>query len=106
MKNIKEILDAEGAAVEEAEERGEQYRVLDDVVMTRGHGRSRVLQIRVNDDEYAALETLAAQRRIPPSTAARSILLAAMGPQLKYEEALDQIEKSVNVLRGHQLIRA
>jgi len=104
MKDIKVLLDAEGAAVEEAEKRGEQYRSLDDVVITRGHGRTRILQIRINDDEYAALEALANQRHIPTSTAARSMLLAAMAPQPKIDEALDQIEKGVSVLRGHQLI--
>ena len=40
-----------------------------------GHARSKVLQVRLNPEEYAALETLAEQRKLPVSTVARAQIL-------------------------------
>lgn len=41
----------------------------------RGTARSKVLQVRLNDDELTALERIAAQRGLPVSTIARESLL-------------------------------
>lgn len=38
--------------------------------------RSKVLQVRLSDDEFAAVEAIAAQRGLPASTVAREELLA------------------------------
>jgi len=38
--------------------------------------RSRVLQVRLNPDEFEAIERIAADRGLPPSTVARERLLA------------------------------
>lgn len=43
--------------------------------ITRGHARSRVLQVRLNDDELDRIIELAEQRDLPASTFARSLLL-------------------------------
>ncbi|MGO9926137.1 MAG: hypothetical protein ACLPLP_08355 [Mycobacterium sp.] len=45
------------------------------VKVTRGNARSKVLQVRLNPDEYAAIERIAKGRRLPPSTVAREALL-------------------------------
>ncbi|NLE82190.1 MAG: ribbon-helix-helix protein, CopG family [Rhodococcus sp.] len=46
--------------------------------VTRGHGRSKTLQVRLNDDEYATLEDLAERRGLPLSTMVRALLLTAV----------------------------
>ena len=43
--------------------------------LTRGHNRARTLQIRLNDDELAALARVAEERGVPASTLARDLLL-------------------------------
>ncbi|AXH67088.1 hypothetical protein SEA_THYATIRA_90 [Mycobacterium phage Thyatira] len=53
---------------------------LTDVKITRGGPRTRVLQVRLNDDEMQAVEDLAASRDLPASTVAREILLSALRP--------------------------
>ena len=45
--------------------------------VTRGHGRSKTLQVRLNDDEFAALARVAEERGVPASTLARNMLLRA-----------------------------
>jgi len=47
--------------------------------ITRGHSRAKTLQVRLNDDELAALAALAAARGIPVSTLARDLLLGQLG---------------------------
>ncbi|AXQ63260.1 DNA binding protein [Mycobacterium phage Collard] len=54
---------------------------LTDVKVTRGGPRTRVLQIRLNDDELAELERRAGDRDLPASTVAREILLRALFPR-------------------------
>ncbi|AIM50424.1 hypothetical protein PBI_OMNICRON_91 [Mycobacterium phage Omnicron] len=54
---------------------------LTDVKVTRGGPRTRVLQIRLNDDELAELERQATARDLPASTVAREILLRALFPR-------------------------
>ncbi|ASR85875.1 antitoxin [Mycobacterium phage Paola] len=54
---------------------------LTDVKITRGGPRTRVLQIRLNDDELAELERQADDRDLPASTVAREILLRALFPR-------------------------
>lgn len=62
-ENIAAILAAEGDAAERAELRGEPVRT--DSAVSRGHARTRVLQVRLNDEELAALEARAEQAGIP-----------------------------------------
>lgn len=49
-----------------------------DTRVTRGHSRTRTLQVRLNDEEYALLSRAAQQRHLPESTLARSLLLDAL----------------------------
>ncbi len=46
--------------------------------VTRGHRRSRTLQVRLNDEELAALVHVAEARGIPVSTLARDVLLTQL----------------------------
>lgn len=46
--------------------------------ITHGHRRAKTLQIRLNDDELAALTSLAQGRGIPVSTLARDLLLGQL----------------------------
>lgn len=49
--------------------------------VSRGHARSKTLQVRLNDEELATLTTLAERRGVPVSTLARDILLGHLaGP--------------------------
>ena len=43
--------------------------------VTRGHNRVRTLQVRLNDNEFAALTTVAERLGVPASTLARDLLL-------------------------------
>lgn len=49
--------------------------VRSDVRVTRGHGRTRVLQVRLNADELAEMQARADQQGLPVSTVARTMLL-------------------------------
>lgn len=52
--------------------------VVNEVRMTRGHSRVPVLQVWLNDDEFARLSDVAKMRHLPASTLARSVLLTAL----------------------------
>ena len=74
MSELKDLIDARGAAAEvvEAEEDSPKRT---DVRVTRGHDRARTLQIRLNEDELAELMALAEDRGLPVSTVACQLLL-------------------------------
>ncbi|AVR77049.1 hypothetical protein SEA_LESTON_87 [Mycobacterium phage Leston] len=73
------INDAATMAEVDAEIMGDEVD-LTDVEVTRGGPRTRVLQVRLNNDEMQAVEALAAARDLPASTVAREILLSALQP--------------------------
>jgi len=65
-KRIEELLTAEAEAAEEAEATTEiDGPLLDHVKVTRGHPRSRNLQVRFRDDEFAELSAYAEHRGLP-----------------------------------------
>src|SRR4051812_40117111 len=51
-----------------------------DSKITRGHGRSKTLQIRLNEEELRQLEQLAGSRGLPTSTVAREAILRLIRP--------------------------
>ena len=61
--------------------------------VTRGHARTRTLQVRLNDDEYEALSRAAKAQHLPESTFARSALLEALNA------------KRTRVLMGQAIVR-
>jgi hypothetical protein len=46
-----------------------------DAKVTRGHSRTRTLQVRLNEAEYTAIEAAAEAANLPPSTLVRSLIL-------------------------------
>ena len=68
------------AAEADAIDKNPDAPITDRSTVTRGHGRSRVLQIRLNDAELAELERLAKERNLPPSTVAREAVLRLTNP--------------------------
>lgn len=76
MSDTKALLDAEGAA----SETGKDAPLRPGTTLTRGHGRTKTLQVRLNDDEYAALSALAVTRNVPVSTLVRSLILPVITP--------------------------
>ncbi|WP_231987375.1 hypothetical protein [Mycobacterium sp. 852014-50255_SCH5639931] len=67
------------AEIGDEAEAGEQDQTVkpipEHVKVTRGNARSKVLQVRLNPDEYAAIERIAEARGLPASTVAREALL-------------------------------
>jgi uncharacterized protein YbaP (TraB family) len=54
--------------------------ITDARTVTRGHGRSKTLQIRLNPEELEELERVAASRGLPTSTVAREAILRLVRP--------------------------
>lgn len=63
------------AAEAKASEQNKDAELKPGTKITRGHGRSKTLQMRLNDDEFAALARVAEERGVPASTLARDLLL-------------------------------
>jgi uncharacterized protein YbaP (TraB family) len=67
--------------------------------ITRGHSRARTLQIRLNEDELAALNALAQARGIPPSTLARDLLLGQLtGADISTHALIARIRAELDAL--------
>lgn len=67
------------AAEAEASEQNKDAPIRPGTKVTRGHGRSRTLQVRLNEEELQALTALAERRGVPASTLARDLLLSHLG---------------------------
>lgn len=77
MSKVSDLIAAEVAAAEAASDRlGEPLP--DHVRVTRGHDRSRVLQVRLSEEEYAALAERAGEQHVPASTFARAVILRGL----------------------------
>jgi len=102
MAKVKDLLDAEGAAVEAAEV-DQESALRTDVKVTRGHDRAKTLQIRLNEDELRELVALAADRGLPVSTVARQLLLQSLAPADDLKSALDRLERDISAVRRKAL---
>lgn len=78
-KSIKQILDEEAAAAEAGKD-DLDVEIPPYVKTSRGGPRTRVLQVRLNDDELAALEAMADKRSLPASTVVREMILNVLHP--------------------------
>lgn len=74
LMSINDLIAAEAAASEQSPDPPTKAGS----TITRGHSRAKTLQIRLNDDELAALSSLAEGRGIPVSTLARDLLLGEL----------------------------
>jgi hypothetical protein len=98
--NIRELIDQEAAAAEDAELMEDDHAPLPEGTrVTRGHNRSKTLQIRLNGDEYGALELLAKNRDLPVSTVARALILNALALGDDAQAAFTRVEHDIANLR-------
>ncbi|SDS32057.1 DUF6290 family protein [Actinopolymorpha singaporensis] len=68
--------------------------------VTRGHDRARVLQVRLNEDELAAVTTIAEDSNLPVSTLVRSwILERIQEPESGPTATMDRIARDLDRLR-------
>ncbi len=74
MMSVKKLIEREVAAAENASD-DPNAPLPSHIRVTRGHDRTRVLQIRLSDDEYQAVLDQADSEHVPASTFARDILL-------------------------------
>lgn len=68
--------------------------------VTRGHDRARVLQVRLNEDELAAVTNIAEESNLPVSTLVRSwILDRIQEPESGPTATVDRIARDLDQLR-------
>src|SRR6202020_2792127 len=63
----------------------------DSARISRGNGRSKVLQVRLNPEELAELERVAAQRGLPTSTVAREAITRLIRPEVARNAAANRL---------------
>jgi len=112
-ENIAELLAQEATAAEAAEAHSDPSEPLPaGTKVTRGHDRSRVVNVRVNADEYDRLASYAEARSLPVSTAVRALLLASLDVEhfptvddaaADLREALDRLSRDVDDVRRRAL---
>ena len=79
MSKVKDLIQEEIEASEAAEFNSDPNAPLPEgTKVTRGHGRSKVLQVRLNEDELELLEKHAREQMIPVSTMARAMLIKSL----------------------------
>ena len=97
---IRDLVDSEATEAEDAERTSTRPTELPvGVVVTRGHNRSRTLQVRLNEDELEQLQMIAKDRDLPVSTVARAIILSALAPSNDAGAALSRMEADLAALR-------
>jgi hypothetical protein len=83
------------AAISEDEvaaiEAGREYPLSESAKISRGNGRSKVLQVRLNPEELAELERVAAQRGLPISTVAREAIIRLIRPEVARTAAANRL---------------
>lgn len=75
-EDIAALLEEEAASIDADRD----APITDVTTVTRGHGRSKTLQIRLNPEELEELERIAASRGLPTSTVAREAILRLIRP--------------------------
>lgn len=101
---IEDLIAAEMKAVEEAEATSDPDAPLPaQVKVTRGHPRTRNLQVRFRDEEFEELAAYAEQRGLPVSTLVRTLVLQAIAPADDLRSALDKLETDLAALRRKAL---
>ena len=94
---------AEAAAIEAAERAGDgAHPELPPHVRVSqpGRARSKVLQVRLNPEELAALETIAERRALPVSTVARAALLRLVAEEADPADRLTQLIEAADRIRS------
>jgi hypothetical protein len=114
-KTLQELIEEDIAAIEAAEADQTDAPLPPHVKVSRpGHARSKVLQVRLNPDEFAAIEAIAERRELPASTVARAQLLkliaddeeigaAATQPLVALMAAADRVRAIAGNMREEML---
>ena len=76
------------AAEAEAAELNPDAAIRSGSKVTRGHNRVKTLQVRLNDDEFAALTAAAERLGVPASTLARDLLLRELSTPRESPQAV------------------
>jgi uncharacterized protein YbaP (TraB family) len=76
MKDLTALLAEEADAIDA----NRDAAITDATTVSRGHRRSKTLQIRLNPEELEELERVAAGRGLPTSTVAREAILRLIRP--------------------------
>jgi uncharacterized protein YegP (UPF0339 family) len=105
-RDIAALIEDEVAAIEADRD----APIPDSANISRGHGRSKTLQVRLNPDEFAELERLAANRGLPTSTVAREAIMRLIRPEVARTVAasrlVDEFARyidTIGVVEGEQL---
>lgn len=97
-KNISALLSEEAEAIDADRDAA----ITESTTVTRGHGRSKTLQIRLNPEELEELERVAATRGLPTSTVAREAVLRlirpAEAPSAAKQRLIDEVVRYVDTL--------
>ncbi|MFZ0716138.1 hypothetical protein [Mycobacterium sp.] len=65
--------------------------IADSARISRGNGRSKVLQVRLNPDELAELARVATKRGLPISTVAREAIMRLIRPEVARTAAANRL---------------
>lgn len=99
-KELRDLINEEAEAAEEAEADQTDRPLPPHVKVSQpGRARSRVLQVRLNPDEYEAIERIAEDRGLPVSTIARAQLLGLLDKSADD----DPLQKLINAARQFAL---
>ncbi|CCK64831.1 hypothetical protein [Mycobacterium canetti] len=105
-KQMKQDIAALLAEEAEAIDADRDAPITDATTATRGHGRSKTLQIRLNPEELVELERVAAGRGLPTSTVAREAILRLIRPTEAREAArrrlVDVIDEYVEAFEADE----
>src|ERR1700684_3073040 len=85
--DVAAIIEDEVAAIEA----GRENPLANSAKISRGNGRSKVLQVRLNPEELAELERVAAQRGLPISTVAREAIIRLIRPEVARTAAAKRV---------------
>ena len=95
--NIKELVEQE----RETSEANPDAPLTSDSAVSRGHPRSRTLQVRLNPKEYERIIEEADRRQMPASTYARTVLLASVSSQAaEFSAAVERLREDADVLEA------
>lgn len=104
MDKIDDILDAEAAAGEVAESANDpNAEIPAGATISRGHPRTKNLQVRLREDEFDELAAYAAQQGLPVSTVVRLLVLKAIAPVDDLKSTLDRLETDLATVRRQAL---
>lgn len=73
------------------------------VRVTRGHPRTRNLQVRFREDEFEGLTAYALARGLPVSTVVRLLVMQAIAPPDDLKAALDKLETDLAAVKRKAL---